>query len=287
MTGLVFLPAILLTMTAFTRIIIVLSLLRQALGLTQTPPNQILIGLSLFLTFFVMGPALTRVNSDALQPLLSDKISVVDAIARSEAPLKAFMLKQTRRDDLGLFLRLGGGQTYATPADVPFRLLVPAFVTSELKTGFQIGFLIFLPFIVIDMVVAAVMMSLGMMLLSPTTVSLPIKLMLFVLVNDPGDRLALGRVHPVSAFEITLAARHVLVMTLLFVSPFLGVGLAIGVLVSLFQAGTRMNDMTLHFVPRLLAVTVVIALAGAWIGSRMTSYVRDSAAAMVTTLDRE
>jgi flagellar biosynthetic protein FliP len=190
MAGLVFLPAILLTMTAFTRIIIVLALLRQALGLTQTPPNQILIGLSLFLTVFVMGPVLTRVNSDALQPLLNDKISLTDAIAKSEVPLKSFMLKQTRRDDLGLFLKLAGGQTYATPNDVPFPLLVPAFVTSELKTGFQIGFLIFLPFIVIDMVVAAVMMSLGMMLLSPTTVSLPIKLMLFVLVN--GWTLVIG-----------------------------------------------------------------------------------------------
>jgi flagellar biosynthetic protein FliP len=190
MTGLVFLPAILLTMTAFTRIIIVLSLLRQALGLTQTPPNQILIGLSLFLTAFVMGPVLTRINNDALQPLLNDKISVMDAVGKSEVPLKAFMLKQTRQDDLGLFLKLAGGQTYATPADVPFRLIVPAFVTSELKTGFQIGFLIFLPFIVIDMVVAAVMMSLGMMLLSPTTVSLPIKLMLFVLVN--GWTLVIG-----------------------------------------------------------------------------------------------
>jgi flagellar biosynthetic protein FliP len=190
MTGLVFLPAILLTMTAFTRIIIVLSLLRQALGLTQTPPNQILIGLSLFLTAFVMGPVLTRVDSDALQPLLSDKITLMDAIDKSEVPLKAFMLKQTRRDDLGLFLNLAGGQIYASPDDVPFRLLVPAFVTSELKTGFQIGFLIFLPFIVIDMVVAAVMMSLGMMLVSPTTVSLPIKLMLFVLVN--GWTLVIG-----------------------------------------------------------------------------------------------
>ncbi len=190
MTGLIFLPAVLLTMTAFTRIIIVLALLRQALGLTQTPPNQILIGLSLFLTAFVMSPVLTRVDADALQPLLNDKISVMDAVAKSEVPLKAFMLKQTRQDDLGLFLKLAGGETYATPNDVPFRLLVPAFVTSELKTGFQIGFLIFLPFIVIDMVVAAVMMSLGMMLLSPTTVSLPIKLMLFVLVN--GWTLVIG-----------------------------------------------------------------------------------------------
>jgi flagellar biosynthesis protein FliP len=190
MTGLVFLPAVLLTMTAFTRIIIVLALLRQALGLTQTPPNQILIGLSLFLTVFVMGPVLTQINGRALQPLLSDKISLTEAVDRSEAPLRTFMLRQTRRDDLGLFLKLAGGKTYASPADVPFRLLVPAFVTSELKTGFQIGFLIFLPFIVIDMVVAAVMMSLGMMLLSPTTVSLPIKLMLFVLVN--GWTLVIG-----------------------------------------------------------------------------------------------
>jgi flagellar biosynthesis protein FliP len=190
MTGLVFLPAALLTMTAFTRIIIVLALLRQALGLTQTPPNQILIGLALFLTFFVMGPVATRINADALQPLLNDKISLIDAVDKAEPPLKDFMLKQTRQDDLGLFLRLAGGETYATPHDVPFRLVVPAFVTSELRTGFQIGFLIFLPFIVIDMVVAAVMMSLGMMLLSPTTVSLPIKLLLFVLVN--GWTLVIG-----------------------------------------------------------------------------------------------
>jgi len=190
MSGLVFLPAVLMTMTAFTRIIIVLALLRQALGLTQSPPNQILIGLSLFLTAFVMSPVLTRIDSEALQPLLADKITVMEAVTKGEVPLKAFMLKQTRQDDLGLFLRLAGGQTYATPNDVPFRLLVPAFVTSELKTGFQIGFLIFLPFIVIDMVVAAVMMSLGMMLLSPTTVSLPIKLMLFVLVN--GWTLVIG-----------------------------------------------------------------------------------------------
>jgi len=190
MTGLTLLPALLLTMTAFTRIIIVLALLRQALGLTQTPPNQILIGLALFLTLFVMAPVFNRINDDALQPLLADKISVTEAIQKSEPPLKEFMLKQTRQDDLGLFLKLAGGETYASSRDVPFRLLVPAFVTSELKTGFQIGFLIFLPFVVIDMVVAAVMMSLGMMLLSPTTVSLPLKLMLFVLVN--GWTLVIG-----------------------------------------------------------------------------------------------
>jgi flagellar biosynthetic protein FliP len=190
MSGLVFLPAILLTMTSFTRIIIVLSLLRQALGLTQTPPNQVLIGLALFLTMFVMGPVFTHISSDALQPLLDNKISTEDALTKAEGPLREFMLKQTRRDDLGLFLKLAGGQTYPTAEDVPFSVLVPAFVTSELKTGFQIGFLIFLPFLVIDIVVAAVMMSLGMMLLSPTSVSLPLKLALFVLVN--GWTLVIG-----------------------------------------------------------------------------------------------
>jgi flagellar biosynthetic protein FliP len=190
MAGLVFLPAILLTMTSFTRIIIVLSLLRQALGLTQTPPNQVLIGLALFLTMFVMGPVFTRVGTDAVQPLIDNKISTEEALTKAEGPLRAFMLKQTRRDDLGLFLKLAGGQTYPTAQDVPFSVLVPAFVTSELKTGFQIGFLIFLPFLVIDIVVAAVMMSLGMMLLSPTSVSLPLKLALFVLVN--GWTLVIG-----------------------------------------------------------------------------------------------
>ena len=167
-----------------------LSLLRQALGLTQTPPNQVLIGLALFLTMFVMSPVFTRVGSDALQPLLDNKISTEDALAKAQGPLREFMIKQTRRDDLGLFLKLAGGQTYPSAQEVPFSVLVPAFVTSELKTGFQIGFLIFLPFLVIDIVVAAVMMSLGMMLLSPTSVSLPLKLALFVLVN--GWTLVIG-----------------------------------------------------------------------------------------------
>jgi flagellar biosynthetic protein FliP len=183
MSGLTFLPAVLLTTTAFTRIIIVLSLLRQALGLTQTPPNQVLIGLALFLTMFVMGPVVSRINTEALQPLLDNRISAYDAIEKAQQPLHDFMVKQTRRQDLGLFLKLAGGDTYPSARDVPMRVLVPAFVTSELKSGFQIGFLIFLPFLVIDIVVAAIMMSLGMMLLSPVSVSLPLKLALFVLVN--------------------------------------------------------------------------------------------------------
>ena len=190
MTALVFLPAVLLAMTSFTRIIIVLALLRQALGLTQTPPNQILVGLALFLTMFVMAPVFNQVNDAALQPLLANKISVEEAATRAEPEMKSFMLRQTRADDLAMFVKLAGGKTYATASDVPMRLVAPAFLTSELRTAFQIGFLIFLPFMVIDIVVAAVMMSLGMMLLSPITVSLPLKLMVFVLVN--GWTLVIG-----------------------------------------------------------------------------------------------
>jgi flagellar biosynthetic protein FliP len=143
----------------------------------------VLIGLALFLTLFVMAPVFSRIDSDALQPLLENRISAAEALDKAETPLREFMLKQTRRKDLGVVLKLAGGQTYPSARDVPFRILVPAFVTSELKSGFEIGFLIFLPFLVIDIVVAAVMMSLGMMLLSPISVSLPLKLALFVLVD--------------------------------------------------------------------------------------------------------
>ena len=183
MTVLVFLPAMLLMMTAFTRIVIVLSLLKQALGTTSVPPSQVIVGLSLFLTFFVMSPVLDQVNQVALQPLMDNRIDVVQAIDAGSTPLQGFMLKQTRQDDLALFLRLAGMKNPANPAATPMRVLIPAFVTSELKTAFQIGFVIFIPFLIIDMVVAAVLMSMGMMMLSPVTVSLPLKLMLFVLVN--------------------------------------------------------------------------------------------------------
>ncbi|MEL5847814.1 MAG: flagellar type III secretion system pore protein FliP [Candidatus Igneacidithiobacillus chanchocoensis] len=180
---LVFLPAILLMMTAFTRIIIVLSLLKQALGSTQMPPSQVMVGLALFLTFFVMAPVFQKINTEALQPLSQNQINLTQAMARSEVPLRSFMLSQTRPDDLALFVKLSGHPQLRAPADTPMDLLIPAFITSELKTGFQIGFLIFIPFVIIDLVVAAVLMSLGMMMLSPVTVSFPFKLMLFVLVN--------------------------------------------------------------------------------------------------------
>ncbi|MBO9713937.1 flagellar type III secretion system pore protein FliP [Sphingomonas sp.] len=177
------LPGILLMMTSFTRIIIVLAVLRQALGLQQTPPNQVLIGLSLFLTFFVMSPVLGQMNATAIQPYAEGKINATAMIAGAGEPLHGFMIKQTRNHDLKMFADMARSGPYAKPEDVPYSVLLPAFVTSELKTAFQIGFLIFLPFIVIDLVVATVLMSLGMMMMSPTIISLPFKLLLFVLVD--------------------------------------------------------------------------------------------------------
>ncbi|MGM3185589.1 flagellar type III secretion system pore protein FliP [Musicola paradisiaca] len=183
LTSLTFIPAVLLMMTSFTRIIIVLGLLRSALGTPTAPPNQILIGLSLFLTFFIMSPVLTKVYQDAYQPFSENKINMETAIERGSQPLRQFMLRQTRETDLALFARLAEISALSGPEAVPMRVLVPAFVTSELKTAFQIGFTIFIPFLIIDLVVASVLMALGMMMVPPATVSLPFKLMLFVLVD--------------------------------------------------------------------------------------------------------
>ena len=190
MTALTFIPAALLMMTGFTRIVIVLSLLRQALGTQSAPPNQVIIGLSLFLTFFVMSPVFDKIYTDAWVPLQDNKITMQQAMERSAAPLKTFMLKQTRQSDLALFVKISRSQELQGPEDVPLKILVPAFITSELKTAFQIGFAIFIPFLIIDMVVASVLMSMGMMMMSPAVISLPFKLMLFVLVD--GWQLLLG-----------------------------------------------------------------------------------------------
>jgi flagellar biosynthetic protein FliP len=183
LTGLTFLPAMLLMMTSFTRIIIVLSLLRQALGTQTSPPNQVLVGLALFLTFFIMAPVGDRIYSDAYLPLAENKITFTEALDRGAVPLRTFMLKQVRDADLGLFTRIAKQPVPAKVEDVPMRVLIPAFVTSELKTAFQIGFIVFIPFLIIDMIVASVLMSMGMMMMSPVIVSLPFKIMLFVLVD--------------------------------------------------------------------------------------------------------
>ena len=189
-TALSFLPAIVLMMTGFTRIVIVLSLMRQALGTQSAPPNQVVIGLSLFLTFFVMGPTLDRVYAEAYKPYTENTLSFEGAIAKAEAPMRDFMLKQTRQSDFALFARLAQLPAGTTAQTAPMRVLIPAFATSELKTAFQIGFMIFIPFLVIDIVVSSVLMSLGMMMLSPVLVALPFKLMLFVLAD--GWNLLIG-----------------------------------------------------------------------------------------------
>ena len=189
-SALTFLPAILLMMTGFTRIIIVLGLLRSALGTPSSPPNQVLVGLSLFLTFFVMAPVFDKIYDDAYLPYSENKISMQQAYEKGSAPLKTFMLRQTREADLALFVRISNSEPLESAEDVPMKILVPAYVISELKTAFQIGFVVFIPFLIIDMVVASVLMSMGMMMMSPATISLPFKIMLFVLAD--GWNLLIG-----------------------------------------------------------------------------------------------
>ncbi|WP_114706637.1 flagellar type III secretion system pore protein FliP, partial [Vibrio cholerae] len=182
MTMLGFLPAMVILMTSFTRIVVVMSILRQAMGLQQTPSNQVIIGIALFLTFFIMAPVFNQINEQAVQPYLNEQITARQAFDLAQEPLKAFMLKQTRVNDLETFVEMSGAQVTA-PEQVSMAVLIPAFITSELKTAFQIGFMLFLPFLIIDLVVASVLMAMGMMMLSPMIVSLPFKLMLFVLVD--------------------------------------------------------------------------------------------------------
>lgn len=176
-------PAILLMVTSFTRVVIVLSLVRNAMGTQQMPPNQVIVGLALFLTFFIMSPVISRVNTEALKPYYEEQISGETAMTRAVVPVKEFMLRQVREKDLALFIKISGNGRPATPDDVSLSSLVPAFVISELKTAFQIGFMIYLPFLILDMVVASVLLSMGMMMLPPIMVSLPFKLLLFVLVD--------------------------------------------------------------------------------------------------------
>ena len=190
LTSLTFIPALVLMMTSFTRIIIVFSLLRHALGTQTSPPNQVLVGLALFLTFFIMAPVGERIYADAYLPLTENRISFQQALETGSAPLRTFMLKQVRDADLATFTKVARQPKPANVDDIPMRVLIPAFVTSELKTAFQIGFIVFIPFLIIDMVVASVLMSMGMMVMSPVIVALPFKIMLFVLVD--GWNLLIG-----------------------------------------------------------------------------------------------
>ena len=190
LTSLSFLPALVLMMTSFTRIIIVFSLLRHAMGTQTSPPNQVLVGLALFLTFFIMAPVGDRIYAEAYLPLSENKISFQQALEKGAVPLRAFMMKQVRDADLATFTKIAKQPVPASADDIPMRVLIPAFVTSELKTAFQIGFIIFIPFLIIDMIVASVLMSMGMMMMSPVIVALPFKVMLFVLVD--GWNLLIG-----------------------------------------------------------------------------------------------
>ncbi|OGB38751.1 MAG: flagellar biosynthetic protein FliP [Burkholderiales bacterium RIFOXYC2_FULL_59_8] len=190
LTSLTFLPALLLSMTSFTRILIVLGLLRTAIGTQSSPPNQVLVGLALFLTFFVMSPVLDKAYNEAYQPFSENKISAEEAMTRGVEPFKEFMLKQTRQADLAMFAKLARAEPMQGPEQISLRILLPSFVISELKTAFQIGFTIFIPFLIVDLVVASVLMSMGMMMVPPATISLPFKLMLFVLVD--GWQLLMG-----------------------------------------------------------------------------------------------
>ncbi|WP_406611012.1 flagellar type III secretion system pore protein FliP [Agarivorans sp. JK6] len=189
MTALSFLPALVIMMTSFTRIVVVMSILRQAMGLQQSPSNQVIIGIALFLTFFIMSPVIDEVNTQAVQPYLSEDLTSMQAFEKAKQPLKEFMLAQTRLTDLETFVKIAKVEV-GSPEEVPFNVLIPAFITSELKTAFQIGFMLFIPFLVIDLVVASILMAMGMMMLSPMIVSLPFKLMLFVLVD--GWSLVMG-----------------------------------------------------------------------------------------------
>ena len=190
MTALSFIPAAVIMMTSFTRIVVVMAILRQAFGLQQTPSNQVIIGITLFMTLFIMTPVYNEINDRAIQPYLEDQLTSVEAINKAKVPLRAFMLEQTRIKDLDTLAGMAGIQQVDQPTDLPMTVIIPAFVISELKTAFQIGFMLFMPFLIIDLVVASILMAMGMMMLSPMIVSLPFKLMLFVLID--GWNLVIG-----------------------------------------------------------------------------------------------
>lgn len=192
MTALSFIPAAVIMMTSFTRIVVVMAILRQAFGLQQTPSNQVIIGLTLFMTLFIMTPVYNQIDESAIQPYLAEQLTSVEAIDKAKVPLRAFMLEQTRLKDLDTLASMAGLEAVEKPTDLPMTVIIPAFIISELKTAFQIGFILFIPFLIIDLVVASILMAMGMMMLSPMIVSLPFKLMLFVLVD--GWNLVIGTI---------------------------------------------------------------------------------------------
>jgi flagellar biosynthetic protein FliP/flagellar biosynthetic protein FliQ len=225
----------------------------------------------LFLTFFIMSPVLNKVNQEALQPYMAEQISARQALENARKPVHAFMIAQTRESDLDLFFRISGAERVMGPEDVPFSILMPAFITSELKTAFQIGFIIFIPFLVIDIVVASVLMAMGMMMLSPLIISLPFKIMLFVLVDGWG--LIIGTL--AASFGMTQEVvldlfGSAFFLTVIMVLVIVGPSLLVGLVVSTFQAATQINEQTLSFLPRLIVTLATIMMTGPWLVGQLT-----------------
>ena len=280
MTLLSLLLSILILMSSFTRIIIVLSLLRQAMGTAQTPPNQVLIGIALFLTLFIMNPILQNIYDDALEPVQNEEITFEEGLDRARIPLQQFMLGQTREKDMVLFMEMSETDPVDDVADLPLSVLVPAFITSELKTAFTIGFLIYIPFIIIDLVVASVLMSMGMMMLSPMMISMPFKLLLFVLVDGWG--LSPARLSPrtLPRGRRGYFASHgyrlgLLKVTILVAAPILAAALISGLLVGIIQAATSIQEMTLSFIPKLAVMVLSLVIFGEWQIAVLAEYFND------------
>ena len=265
-------PALLLLTTSFTKIIVVLSLTRNALGLQGIPPNQVLAGLAIFLSFFVMSPVLGVVNTDALQPYLDGSITFGQAFDIGRIPLETFMLANTRPEELALMVQVSQEPPPATPSDVSLTTLVPAFILSELRAAFIIGFVIFLPFLIIDMVVSSGLMSVGMIMLPPVLVSLPFKLLLFVLVDGHGARRQLRVGAQMSEANVVELSTQLMWTAALLAAPILLTALIVGLAVSLFQGLTSLQDQTLSFVPKIIAVGIALVIAASWMVQTLLSF---------------
>ena len=271
-------PSILIMLTGFTRIVIVLSFLRNAIGAQQIPPNQVLIGLALFLTLFVMSPVISEVNKTAYEPFQKGLLTQDEFVTRALRPVHHFMLAQTRKQDVALFIELSHAAKPSPQEDIPMYVLAPAFAISELKTAFQMAFAIFLPFLIIDMVVASTLMSMGMMMLPPAMISLPFKVLLFILVNgwevmvkslvlSFREGVIVGRRRRVVGKMTSWAtdlAREALFVTFKLCAPVLLLGLIVGVAVSIVQAATQIQEASLSFIPKLIAVGVALLVFGSW-----------------------
>ena len=263
-------PGILMMTTSFVRIVVIIGFLRNALATQNVPPNQVIIALAMFLTFYIMAPYWSQANDNGLQPYLAGQITQEEAITNVLEPMREFMFRQTREADLALFVNLADAERPETQEDVSTFVLIPAFMISELKTAFQIGFMLYVPFIVIDMIVATTLMSMGMMMLPPVMISLPFKILLFVMID--GWHLLIRSIIvsfrwrgcAMSGDLVIQLGQEALMIVLIVSAPMLGLGLAVGLAVSVFQATTSIQEQTLAFIPKIIAVFVAILIFGPW-----------------------